>query len=319
VKPTVSIVIPTLNRAELLHRALASVLAQTYKDYEIIVVQNGPEECSKEIVQGFIKSGVPVRYVYTTKASSANARNMGVLESKGKYIAFLDDDDEWFPEKLNEQVSFLDQNKTVGLVACRCVRVKELDGITDILPEPFLDRISYASIIKSGSVIPSLSSILIRRECFDKVGFFNPDFFISDDHEFYLRVAARYEIFMLVNPLFRYYWHANNISKKSLRMYQEKIKILKSVRAENNLGVSQADIHRSFLNYGDKFYALATDCKDKKEYKEAVKLYLAALSCNPSVGLQISWSRFKNPLYRFLKPYGAIVACALKALRPIHD
>ena len=312
--PIVSVVIPTFNRTELLRRALTSVLAQTYKDYEIIVVQNGPEECSKDLIQEFLKFGAPVRYFYSPKLGGPSARNMGVRESKGKYIAFLDDDDEWFLEKLSEQVSFLDQDGSIGLLSCHCMRVKEPEGVTDILPTHSLDRINYASIIKNGTIIPSLSSVLIRRECFDKVGFFNPSFIISDDHEFYLRVAAQYGIFMLAKPLFRYYWHANNISKKSLRMYQEKVKILKSVRPENNLGVSKADIHRSFLNYGNKFYALATDYKENKQYAEAVKLYLAALHCNPSVGLQISWSRFNNPLYRFLRPYLAIVSCALKAL-----
>ncbi len=314
--PTVSIVIPTSgNRADLLRQALKSVLTQTYHDYEIIVIENGPQERSKETVQEFIKSGTPIRYFYSSELNGANARNIGVRESKGQYIAFLDDDDTWFPEKLKEQVSFLKQNELIGLVSCHCVRVKELEGVTDILPTRSFNHISYSTIVKNGPVIPSLSSVVMRRECFDKIGFFDPKFTISDDHEFYLRVAERYGIFILEEPLFYYRWHTSNISKKSLRMYQEKVSILKSVRPESSLGVSKADIHQSVLNYGNNFYALATGYKEKKQYIEAAEHYWAAVQCDPFVGLRITWSRMKNPIYRFIRPYILIFYCAVKCLR----
>ena len=312
--PKVSVIIPTFNRVELLERAIQSVVSQTFQDYEIIVVQNGPTESSKSIADQFSQNGILIHYLYDPIQGGANARNKGVLAAKGDYVAFLDDDDEWLPQKLSEQVSFLEQSSDVSLVSCRALRIKE-DGSVDVIPPDPASYLTYKTLILEGTVIPSLSSVMIRRECFDKVGLFNTAFLISDDHEFFLRIATRYGIFIMDKPLFRYNWHPNNISKNSLRMYTEKIAIIRQQKPFAEGGVTATDLRKAIRNYGNIFYSIASDYRDKQQYSQAFKSYLAAIYCDPFIGLQVSWSRFKNPVYRFLKPYFAVLSCTLKLLR----
>ncbi len=116
--PRVSVVIPTHNRPHLISRSIKSVLAQTYNDFEIIIVDDGIEKRSQEIIDGF--GDQRIRYIQNEKSvGGAVSRNIGIKESRGEFIAFLDDDDEWLPEKLAKQVKAFDScDDSVVLVFC---------------------------------------------------------------------------------------------------------------------------------------------------------------------------------------------------------
>ena len=109
----VSVIIPTYNREKLISRAIESVLAQVYPVYEIIVVDDGSTDATKSVLAPF---NGKIKYIYQKNAGIAEARNRGIKESSGEYIAFLDSDDYWAPEKLAEQVKVLDANPQVGIV-----------------------------------------------------------------------------------------------------------------------------------------------------------------------------------------------------------
>src|SRR5690349_3602213 len=108
--PKVSVIIPTYNRAQFIARAVDSVLEQTYKDFEIIVIDDGSSDNTQEILKAYEGK---IRYVYQQNKGISAARNRGIQEAKGEYIAFLDSDDVWKPEKLSVQVAILDVNPHV--------------------------------------------------------------------------------------------------------------------------------------------------------------------------------------------------------------
>src|SRR4030065_2324353 len=96
----VSVIIPTYNRANFLKKAIKSVLHQTFKDFELIVVDDGSSDNTKEIVSRFIKDGAKIKYIYQKNSGgTSNPRNVGIAHASGYYLAFLDSDDQWLPEK----------------------------------------------------------------------------------------------------------------------------------------------------------------------------------------------------------------------------
>lgn len=131
-KPTVSVILPTYNRAHLVGRAIQSVLDQMYQDFEIIVVDDGSGDNTEEIINGF--TDTRIRYVKHQKNKGGSAaRNTGIKLAKGKYIAFQDSDDEWLPDKLEKQMkAFKKASDEVGVVYTGFHRIK--DGITYYVP-----------------------------------------------------------------------------------------------------------------------------------------------------------------------------------------
>ena len=114
---TVSIVIPTFNRRNYITIALDSVLAQTYTNYEIIIIDDGSSDNTKEVLTPYWDK---IRYFYQDNRGIPATRNRGIREAKGDYIAFLDSDDYWLPEKLERQIDYFEKNPHCGMVATRC-------------------------------------------------------------------------------------------------------------------------------------------------------------------------------------------------------
>lgn len=210
--PVVSVVIPTYTRDVLLRRALESVFAQTFKSYEVIVVQNGPSRNAETIARDFRERGMPVRYFYEPIADPTAARNVGVQHAVGKYIAFLDDDDEWMPEKLSQQVEFLEQHPDHGwcfvgseIVDAKGVRQGEL-------PDVKCDR-NFINLIIHGNFIWSFTFVMFRKRCWERVGNLNASYKIASDYDFYLRLARVYKFACLPGVWARYYLHDLNLSR----------------------------------------------------------------------------------------------------------
>ena len=126
--PKVSVIIPTYNRAELLKVAIASVLSQTYKDFEIIVIDDASHDNTQELLTSL--KDKRIRYIrHETNKRISAARNTGIVNSHGNYIAFLDDDDEWLPEKLQLQVDFLENSPPIiGVVYTGFYKIDKASG-----------------------------------------------------------------------------------------------------------------------------------------------------------------------------------------------
>ncbi len=203
-RPLVSVVVPNYNYGRFLPRALESVFAQTYSDVEVLVVDDGSTDDSLEVMRRYDGR---IRSISQPNGGVSRARNLGVRESRGELIAFLDSDDWWLEEKLAKEVALLESGG-FGMVYTGLRFVSE-DGdvrgeITDGLSGWVLKEL--ALLTKPG-VPASGSSALIRRECFDEVGPFDPALSTSADWDLWRRIACRYAIGMVREPLTSYRLH----------------------------------------------------------------------------------------------------------------
>ena len=310
--PTVSVIIPTYNRPEFLRRAMRSVLNQSVIDLELIVVQNGQGSSGREVVEEFQRTDSRVRYLYQEEGDGGRARNLGILEARSPYVAFLDDDDEWIPTKLEKQIAVLDQHPDVGLVTCRAWYIDEAGAILAEKPD-FRDHPSFKTLVTEGCYIWSLSSIVVRKTCFDRVGLFEARYQIANDYEFYLRVAQAYRMVTVQEPLFRSQWHRASLSRDDGWTGRETLSILKALRPAPELGVTHRTIAERLARV---YYWMATNAMGAARFGEAARSYLGALRHDPFVGAKIRWGRITHPMYRTVRPYGALVVSGFMSVLP---
>ena len=195
--PTVSVVLPTYDRGDVLGRAIESVLAQTYREFELLVVDDGSTDDTAAVVGSF--DDPRITYVeHANNRGACAARNTGIRESTGEFVAFQDSDDEWHPEKLRRQMdAFADAPASVGVVYTGFTR--HGDGTETYHPGPGVDP-------KEGDVRESLlrqnfvttQAAVVRRRCLDDVGGFDERLPRFQDWELWLRLSERYE-FSLVD------------------------------------------------------------------------------------------------------------------------
>ena len=201
---SVSVVIPAFNASRYLAGTVKSVLDQTCPPREVIVVDDGSTDDTAAITTGF---GDAITLVRQDNAGACVARNRGIAMATGRYVAFLDADDIWVPEKLERQTAILDADPALGAVHCDASR---LDATDTPLMEPPRARkqradgdVFFEFFEASISVILT-STVMIRRSCFDNMGIFDDGGDVVDDHDFFLRLAAQYPIAYIHEPLLHY-------------------------------------------------------------------------------------------------------------------
>ena len=194
---TVSVVIPLYNAAEVIAATIRSVLAQTWTDYEILVIDDGSTDGSADVIRTF---GDRVRYHRFENAGVAKSRNRGIGLSRGMYIALLDHDDLWDPTKLEKQVGVLEARPEVGLVYTGIVHLERDGRPREKFPSGPSSRF-YQLFVKGFG--PTPSAAMLRRSVIEQVGGFDERFGSAglDDHEFWPRVAQHGEIALIDEPL----------------------------------------------------------------------------------------------------------------------
>jgi len=188
----VSVLISLYNAHDVIRETIETVLAQTWTDREIVVVDDGSTDGSEAVVRDF---GQAVRYVRQTNAGVAAARNRGIAESIGEYLSFLDHDDLWDPTKLEKQVRILDQKPAVGMVITDVAHIDRKGRPLNIPGRAYNPSESFARIFVQGYV-PTPSSAMIRRTVLAAVGGFDESFRSAgmDDQELWTRIGAHCEI-----------------------------------------------------------------------------------------------------------------------------
>jgi len=206
INPTVSIICPSYNRQDLLSRAMRSVLDQTYEDFELIVIDDASTDDTEKVVGSF--KDERIRYIRLEKNMGAGAaRNKGIKASRGKYIAFQDSDDEWLPEKLDKQVVILGSgSQDFGVVYTDMFFLLQ-DGETRYWHSPTIKRGRLIDPERTEYQVFMLGilSVLVKRCCFDEVGFFDERFPALEDLELFIRLSMRYDFYHIKKPLVKYY------------------------------------------------------------------------------------------------------------------
>src|SRR5688572_29661754 len=209
--PRVSIIIPSFNCAEFLPRAVASVYAQTYSDYEVIVVDDGSTDGTRELVGQWEGK---IRYFYQSNRGVSAARNLAVSKASGQFLAYLDADDVYYPNRLEAQVAFLDAHPDCGLVHSDVSIVDESDRViirsfnreTPRLPPKGNCLID---LLQRGHI--QMASVMERRICFDRAGGFEERLSNSEDYLHFIQIALHgYAIGYIDEPLAMYRRRANS-------------------------------------------------------------------------------------------------------------
>tara|TARA_B100001123_G_C15338872_1_gene1033930 strand:+ start:2388 stop:3371 length:984 start_codon:yes stop_codon:yes gene_type:complete len=207
----VSVVIPTYNRANLISKCIHSVLNQTCSSFELIVVDDGSTDNTKEIVYDIIeKNDAKIKYFYQENGGTYSARNLGLEKCQGKYVNFLDSDDFIMPNFLEVLIKILDSKPELGMVFCNSIRYDSDNS--RITVSPLKTGKSYSKtrlnlIFRKGHVPHGAS--LIRRTCFEKTGHFNGKNRVAEDRFFNTVFAKFFNAIGIQNPLFVHVIHGS--------------------------------------------------------------------------------------------------------------
>jgi len=195
----VSAVIPTHNRAEFLPDALDSVWKQTYRPIELIVIDDGSEDNTQAVVQQWTEkfnhdAAFTVRYIYQENKGANAARNKGIAAATGEYVAFLDSDDRWLPEKLTKQVAVFQKESAIGDVYCGLYHVDLKSGTRlDDAQVNYLSGWLLRSLLIRDVTTPTACHV-VKKDCFKEVGFFDESLPARQDWDMWIRVASQYKI-----------------------------------------------------------------------------------------------------------------------------
>lgn len=308
-KPKVSVVISAFNQPAYLCLAIDSILAQTYQDFEIVVVDDGSSPAMGSAIEHY---GDRVRYFYQENQGPTRAENFAISQARGEYIASIDQDDIWLPEMLARQVEILDKDPDLAFVCCAAY-VIDSDGKTiKTFESGKYYTNTFADLFDENFVIHS--TVVLRKSCCDDVGVFDVDFYTNHDHELWLRLAKKYSFYYHPSLLAKYRIHDNNITKKldlwlndSLRLYK-KSKIIEGV----SFFKTQKAISKTYYKFG-QFYSQV------EQFQKAAVCFLKSVMHYPLIGV-FYWPhltqkmRFTLP-YRVVNAYLLIIINYAKALR----
>ena len=225
--PEISVIIPTYNAAEYLPEAIDSVLAQTFQDFELIVVDDGSTDGTEEVVRSY---GDRVRYLRQENRGPGAAKNLGIKNSRGPLVVTLDADDRWLPHKLERQYEYMREHPEIGMVNTDFSTFNEKGVMTrhynreyrKIYQGDIFDRLLQKNFVGSGVV-------MFRRECLDRVGLFPENFMISEDWHLWLRIAKEYRVGYIDEPMAMYRWQEKSLTWDYSRSYPDRIRVLDDI------------------------------------------------------------------------------------------
>lgn len=208
--PQVSVVIPAYNSMAYLPDTLDSVLKQTFTNFEVLIINDGS---SDNIVEWASKIIDPrVKLISQANQGASVARNTGIINAQGEYVAFLDADDLWEPTKLEKQVNCLDENSQVGLVHTWMLLIDRENKPTGRVMKSTVEGNALHRIIERNSI--ACSSAMVRRSCFEDLGLFDISLHFAEDWDMWIRIASGYQFTVIKESLIRYRQHPNGKSKK---------------------------------------------------------------------------------------------------------
>ena len=270
----VSVIIPTYNRSQTIKRAIDSVLAQTYGNMEILVVDDSSVDDTSMIVSQ-IKDDRIVYLKHGINKGAGSARNTGLRAAKGAYIAFQDSDDEWVSTKIEKQMAVFENGPSeLGVVYTDMLQMNR-GGIAEYKEAP---NIISGKIINSHTMEYQVFGIgivtsLIRRECFEKAGLFDERFSRFVDLELFIRLVKEYRFYRIKEPLIKYYYTPVRISS-SVDAYITAEKLLLEKYAED-IKNNKKFLSKRYYRIAVAFLIIGRFACAKTYYLKSIKAYLS--------------------------------------------
>jgi glycosyltransferase involved in cell wall biosynthesis len=269
--PLITVIIPTYNSANFVLEAVQSVLDQTYRRFEVIVVDDGSTDDTGVVLHRFRNL---IRYLYQENQGPSAARNAGIRAARGEYICFLDADDLWVPEKLELQLKFLEEYPRVGLVFSDEVDLSVQESAhasilgrkqfySDLVHQRPLQS-AFSKLLVENFVLTS--TVMARKTCFAEAGLFDESLRVVEDRDLWLRIAAYVPIGCLPLMVGKRREHENNISTNSELNLRSRIKVWNKARYRFPTFTPAQVLNALFA---DAHLELAHILLDKDERKEA--------------------------------------------------
>ena len=231
----VSVIIPAYNAEKFLSKTLESVLSQTYKNIEVLVIDDGSQDKTAEMVQSIAQKDSRVVLLQQENSGVAVARNLGINNSKGEFIAPIDADDIWYPQNLEKQVQCMQQaDSSVGLVYSWSADINEEDKLTGGFRAAKIEGDVFITLL-CHNFLGNASSTLIRRSCIEKMGGYSTQLKAQnaqgcEDWDFYLRIAEHYQFKVVPEFFIGYRKIANTMSGDYKKMAKSHDLMLKGVQ-----------------------------------------------------------------------------------------
>jgi len=222
--PLVSVVVATYNMGHYLPNAVGSALAQTYPNVEVIVVDDGSTDDTAAVIQPFL-ADPRVRYISKPNGGQASAKNLGIRQARGEFVAFLDSDDAWTTDKLALQVPLFLASPRVGVVYARYVEVDEQGRLGQLSTNVFHRGQVSGPLLVFNFI--GFSTSVVRRACFDRLGIFRDDLGMGIDYELWLRFSTEYDFDYVDQPLVHYRVWSGQMSGNVQRRYQNGMRIMR--------------------------------------------------------------------------------------------
>lgn len=271
--PKVSVIIPLYNGKRFIKETLQSVFNQSYQDFEVIVVNDGSTDNPEDELKPYFSK---IKYfVQQNSGCPAGAKNRGITESSGEYLAFLDQDDLWEEDKLKRQTEILDNNPNVGLVATNAVlfqdETKKQIGIFWRKAKKFLGPQEARKKLIDYNFILSSSTVMVRRDALDENRYFDERFKMMDDHELWYHIAKRWSFALISKPLIHYRLSNQNLTKNKYISFKDFVLFYEMRSQDKKLTKKE---HQFVLRQKAMFnFHLANNCMASNNFEEAKEKY----------------------------------------------
>ena len=222
---SVSVILPTYNRADFLKRSVESVLAQTYPHFELFIVNDGSSDCTEQTLSPYFQDS-RVSYIFTKNKGVSHARNFALPHTRGEWVAFLDSDDEWLPEKLKTQVQHIEAHPNHQIIHCNELWRRNGQPLSQLKKHQKFGGRIFDKCVPLCVISPS--AVMIHKSCFNNTPAFREDFEVCEDYELWLRLTSRYEVGFIDQPLLiKHGGHSDQLSTKYKAMDHWRVLALK--------------------------------------------------------------------------------------------
>jgi len=280
-EPLVSVIIPTYNYGHLLSKAIDSVIAQTYKNIELIIIDDGSTDNTKSVVESYDNK---FTYINQNNTGVSSARNHGIIISNGQYVAFLDADDIWYQDKISVQVQYMLDHRECRSVSCQNLIINELTNEKKVSQyynfSAYDCRYNFLSLSTRKTTFSGGSGVIIDKNIFNDVGLFNTKLTHGEDWEFWIRISYKYPIYMINKILYEIHYHKQTGQLRSMKKREKDLLwIYYNIisQPEHKLSIFQK---RNILS--NIYLSLAYDSETIKINKLTFKYLLKALYLQPS-------------------------------------
>ena len=262
----ISVIIPTFNRRYVLHRAIESVVNQTRPPIEIIVVDDGSTDGTRDWL---VNTFPLVKYIYQDNKGVSSARNRGIEVSKGSWVSFLDSDDEWMPTKLEEQESYIIENPEIKFCHTNEIWIRNGVRVNQMKKHQKYGGDIFEKCLDICRISPS--SVLIKKDVLDKIGLFDESLKVCEDYDMWLRWASRFSVLFLDRQLIiKYGGHSDQLSRVNSGIERYRIKSLENLLNSHILSEVQSRHARDQLVIKLKIYAKGLEKRNRSDELDIV-------------------------------------------------